>query len=349
MLCTEFKILAFFSIFLLFSCTTQKKFVKNNNPQNLETQSSLSFDQIWAYLHDGQENELTTDMPISDIGYFGAYIDHYGKLFAVPQRKDIAFFNGRVHLVVVCNHAGMTHMVLSPEYPLRNQLIDDLVSQVKTQNFEGIQIDFELVLANDKKNFLLFLQDLKVALNNQLQNKENVPVLSVAVPARTRYLTKDAYDYEAIGKIADIVFIMAYDEHWSNGTPGPVASFDWSKNIAHYALDTITAQKIVMGQPFYGRTWGSVQGNRAFFYSGMMRQIREFNVHTVKRENGILTFNYSVPLKITAYFDDIDSLKERSKLYQNLGIKHTGFWCLGQENKDFWQEITLKNINHTID
>ena len=170
----------------------------------------------------------------------------------------------------------------------------------------------------------------------------SVRVLSAALPARTKKLSRDAYDYAKITALVDRVFVMAYDEHWSRGVPGPVASFGWCQNIAEYALASVGTEKLVMGQPFYGRTWGNVNPNKAFFYSGIQRQLQEFEITGIERTEGVSRFSYTVPLTVTGYFDDAKSIAERSKLYKDLGVVSTGFWCLGQEDPAVWDYISIK-------
>ncbi len=334
-----------FILVIFISCTSAKGAVEaeNKTVKNKVAENSFGFSEIWAYVLDGREKALTNDIPITDVGYFAAEINNQGFLTGVPDSTKLSFYDGRIHLVAVINHRGITHMMLNPEYPFREQLISDLISAVVDYNYDGLQIDYELVLASDKENFISFLEELDYRLE-QLPSTEKVEsrIFSVAIPARTRYLTEDAYDYEQIAKIVDSVFVMAYDEHWSGGEPGPVASFDWGQNVAKYSLETIGKEKLVMGQPFYGRTWGDINGNRAFFHSGMTRQIEENEIQNVERTNNILHFTYTTPITITGYFDDAQSIQERSMMYKEMGIDKTGFWCLGQEDPAVWDILTKK-------
>ncbi len=328
-----------FSFFVL-SCVKPPVIQAQDTKSNDNT---IAFNEIWAYVLDDEEYALTKDMPLTDIGYFGASISHQGALTGVPNIENLPAVDGKIHLVAVCNSYGMSHMVLNPKYPFRKELINDLITAVEEQGYDGLQIDYELVLADDKVNFISFLKELSRRLERLPgTDKTEKRILSVAVPARTRYLTKDAYDYTAIADIADSVFVMAYDEHWSNSRPGPVASFDWGENVAEYALEAIGKDKLVMGQPFYGRTWGSVSANRAYYYSGMERQIRENDVDNVERVDNILRYTYTVPLTVTAYYDDAQSIEARSKIYKDMGIDKTGFWCLGQEDPDVWNRLSVE-------
>ncbi len=329
------------SSFFLLSCV-KPPVIQAQARTSDSVENTVPFNEIWAYVLEDEEGTLSNDIPLTDIGYFGASISHQGELTGVPNIKNLPTVDGKIHLVAVCNSYGMSHMVLNPKYPFRKALINDLIDAVEEQGYDGLQIDYELVLADDKVNFISFLQELSRRLDRLPgTDKTEKRILSVAVPARTRYLTKDAYDYTAIAKIADSVFVMAYDEHWSNSRPGPVASFDWGENVAEYALEAIGKDKLVMGQPFYGRTWGNVSANRAYYFSGMERQIRENDVANIQRVDNILKYTYTVPLTVTAYYDDAESIEARSKMYYDMGINKTGFWCLGQEDPDVWNRLSI--------
>jgi hypothetical protein len=290
------------------------------------------FSEIWGYVISGSESSLKTNYPLSDAAYFGAEIDSYGHLVNVPNPRRLAGFPGRVHLVVVCGSAALTHFVLEPEGTVRKQLIADLLKTAR--DFDGLQIDFELVPARDGEHFYSFLGELRDGLGNKM--------FTAALPARTRTLANDVYDYAKIAPLVDKIFVMAYDEHWSTSRPGPVASLNWCRQVAEYALKTLGREKLVMGIPFYGRTWGSENPNRAFFHSGIERLKQENNITEIRREDGIPTFIYEIPVTVTVYYDDEYSLSSRMELYRRLGITAVGFWRIGQETPAIWPLLKLK-------
>jgi spore germination protein YaaH len=290
-----------------------------------------SFTEIWGYLVSGREQALREGLPLSDIGYFGAEVDSYGQLTGTPDQKRIASFPGRKHLVVACNSRGLTHFVLEPGSRVRKELIADLLGAVKL--YDGLQIDFELVPPRDGDNFRSFLEELRDRLGEK--------IFSVALPARTKTLENDVYDYQKIAPLVDRILVMAYDEHWSTSAPGPIASLGWCRSVAAYALAAVGREKLIMGLPFYGRTWGNVNPGRAFFHSGIEQIIDENKVTEIRRENGIPTFTYEVPLTITAYYEDAYSLSARLIMYQTMGVTSAGFWSLGQETPVIWDLLEL--------
>jgi len=286
----------------------------------------FALNEIWGYVMEGKEEEMGSYLPLSDLAYFGVEVDPYGKLSDPPNRRKLPAFQGRLHLVAACNGKSLTHFVLQPKSIVREKLIRDLAAAAHA--YDGLQIDFENVPLRDRDVFLSFLRELKSRLGDKM--------LSIALPARTKILTETAYPYSAIAALVDRVLVMAYDEHWSTSEPGPIASMDWCRRVAAYALSVIGREKLIMGLPFYGRTWGDTNPNRAFYYSGIERIKGEQGVTRVDRADGIPFFVYETPLTVTVYYEDARSLTSRLAMYRGMGVGAVGFWCLGQETPAIW-------------
>lgn len=291
------------------------------------------FEEIWAYVVAGRESALTRNLPLTDIVYFNAEIDSYGSLTGVPRRQSLPSFNGRVHLVVGCNGRALTHFVLLPGSNERKQLIADLLEAAR--NFDGLQIDFENVPARDGEAFLTFLQELRAGLPES-------KMFTIALPARTRKLDNDVYDYDRIKPYVDRILVMAYDEHWSGSSPGSVASLDWCRRVADYSLRAIGQEKLIMGLPFYGRAWGDYTPSRALIYTTTEGLIRDNNVTEVRYENGIPTFVYNKNVSVRVYYEDEYSLSTRMQMYKTMNVRSIGFWRLGQETLEIWKYLKLE-------
>jgi spore germination protein YaaH len=300
-------------------------------PPYTEALPVSSFGEIWGYLISGQEEDLDLEYPVSDVGYFGAEIDSYGKLTDVPNRRNISRYMGRVHMVVACNSRSLTHFVLEEGSATRRALVSDLLDAA--QNYDGLQIDFEYVPARDGGAFRSFLSELKNGLEGRM--------LTIALPARSRTIQNDVYDYTRIKPLVDRILVMAYDEHWSGSAPGPIASMRWCRSVASYALSVVGEEKLIMGIPFYGRAWGNTNPSRAYIFSGIERIKRENDVRQIRRSEGIPTFSYEIPVSVTVFYEDDFSLSVRMEMYRSLGVKSIGFWRLGQESPTVWDILEL--------
>ena len=320
-----------------------KKTIASLSDSHLERMPVTQFGEVWAYLMTNETKFYDADLPITDIGFFGAGLSTFGKLVDVPPRSKMPQTNARVHMVVIDNSRALTHFVLDPEFKLRQNLISSLLKAA--ENFDGLQIDFELVSADDKEHYWSFLKELKNGLRKD-------QILSVAIPARTKQLKHDAYDYAKIAQIVDRIVVMAYDEHWATSAAGPVASMEWCNNVMAYATKTIPKEKLIMGLPFYGRAWSNDDTAGAYKFSSVDRLFRGENakgplsedteISAVSIEKGIPKFTVSKNVTYTFYFDNAWSTSRRLQMYKNGGVKNVGFWRLGQEDKDIWKLLEIE-------
>ena len=291
------------------------------------------FREIWAYMVVGREAGFSNDLPVTDIAYFGTEVNAQGRLIGIPNFNNIAAFSARKHLVASCTGQALSYFVLLEGRPEREALINDLITAAEP--YDGLQINFENVPAASAASYLSFLAELRAGLGNR--------ILSVALAARTRSIQNDVYDYQRILPIVDRILVMGYDEHWSGGQPGPIASMDWSQRVARYSLDTIGRDKLIMGLPFYGRRWGNISPNMAFIYSGIQNIINDEGITEINRLNGIPTFRYDTEVSMTVFYEDEQSLALRMDMYRSMGVEAVGFWRFGQETPAFWQYIELRN------
>jgi spore germination protein len=296
----------------------------------------LEFSEVWAYLMDGEEKYLDPAMSITDLGYFGASIGMSGTLLGVPNRGKLPVaYKGRVHLVVAeLGNLSLTHFCLSPEYPLREALIADIAKGA--EGFDGVQIDFEAVSFKDYENFYAFLGLLKKALADK--------TLSVALSAQIKE-SADNLSYERIGKIADRIIVMAYDEHWSASAPGPVASIEWCRKVSAYAQSKVAEACLVMGAPFYGRAWADKSPSRAYKHSSLIKLIDEKGIGDIRRQDGIPYMEYPETVNVKVFFEDYDSTLARLSMYRARQVKNVAFWRLGQEDPIVWGAITASHAS----
>ena len=328
------------SVLIFTSCKTTTELEKSY-PTPSSSIDAVEFNEVWGYVMNKREKDYTPELPVTDIGYFISAVNTFSELDQVPTKgKFFSNTSARVHLVTSCDSKAQTHLLLSPEYSLRDKIIDQLIAA--TETYDGLQIDWELVPADDAEYFAQFLKILKSKLNGKM--------LSVAVPARIKTLEKDAYNYETISSIADRIIVMAYDQHWSTSKPGTIAGTDWCEKIADYALTKIEPDKLVMGMSFYGRAWrDDTEGGKAYIYSSTEKLIKEHKVKKIVRDEYLTpSFTFTKKLTITTWYDDAASLKLRTEMYRNKGIKNLSFWRIGQEDKNYWQYLKVDKNKQSL-
>jgi len=236
----------------------------------------------------------------------------------------------KIHLAIAdLSNSSLMHFSLSPAYGIRPLLINDICRV--SQDFDGVQIDFEAISPDDAQYFWDFLKELR----DQLPSKK---MLSIAVPARTGEIF-DAYQYWKIAPIVDRVVIMAYDEHWSDSSPGPVASLPWCVDVIDYALSVIEKDRIVMGLPLYGRAWQDKRLAKALGFHNVQDIIAAKNAKTNYQSELGSYFEYSERVMVKVFYDDLRSIREKLQLYNSKNVKSVAFWRIGLGPADLWNNI----------
>jgi spore germination protein len=228
------------------------------------------------------------------------------------------------------NPTATDQLLNNPQATAR--LINEMTAAVKYVGYSGINVDFEGMLGTDKAAFTAFIQKLATALHAH-GAKLIVDIVPHDFAGLNRYSA--AYDVAALGKAADLVDLMAYDEHGDGGTPGPVAGLDWDTSILKATLPDLNPAHTLLGVPLYGREWGSIGGASA--YSNVL-----FNALRVPGARVSYNFNTQTPYilspdgSLTTYFDDADSLARKVALVHTYGLAGIAAWRLGFEDPRFW-------------
>ncbi len=143
----------------------------------------------------------------------------------------------------------------------RKAHIQAIVTMVKSNNFDGVDIDYEGKSAETKKYFSLFLKELWNSIGNKIVSctiEARTPLDSrfVMIPKDIQY----ANDYVEINKYCDRVRIMTYDQGTvdlklnalSSGPYVPVSDPKWVEKVITLASKTISKKKITIGVATYG-------------------------------------------------------------------------------------------------
>jgi spore germination protein YaaH len=294
--------------------------------------------EVWAYLMKGEEKYFPAQSTITDVACFSAQIDGDGKLkggHLHPPALPGANPETRYHLVVTIPwNTTLAHIFLDPELPFRSRIIADIVK--RSDPFDGVQIDFESISKDDGTAYLNFLAAVKKALPKE-------KLFSVAVMARwaehKQKNPNDAFDYPFIGVIADRIVVMAYDEHYRGGGPGPVASLPWCEKIYSYALATINPDKLVMGIPLYGRGWQTPTLARAYKNSEVVDELLKKGIKSSWHPETGGTYSFSETVTVTVHYETIPSLDAKLTLYTKQPIQGVAYWRIGQEPEGFWKQL----------
>ncbi|MEQ8156219.1 MAG: glycosyl hydrolase family 18 protein [Clostridiaceae bacterium] len=119
----------------------------------------------------------------------------------------------------------------------RNWFVKELATLVKAGGYHGINIDFENLDSRDKSAYTEFIKELCNSFHSSGY------YVSVDLPSDS----SATYDYKVISDYCDFFIIMLYDEHYSAGTPGPIASQKWFESQLNSVIPYIPKEKMAAG------------------------------------------------------------------------------------------------------
>lgn len=223
----------------------------------------------------------------------------------------------------------ITRVITSDE--AKAQLITSLVSEVTERGFEGVDIDFEYILADDRIAFAQFVSEVRTAINAL-----GYPV-SVALAPKTSDtqvgLLYEGKDYALLGEAADYVLLMTYEWGYTYGPPMAVSPLNKVREVVEYALTKIPAEKINLGIPNYGYDWtlpyvrgtskartiGNIEAVQLAISQGVPIQFDEV------AQSPFFTYVQN-GLTHEVWFEDVRSIYGKFGLVREYGLRGMSYW-----------------------
>jgi chitinase len=242
----------------------------------------------------------------------------------------------------------------------RKKFIDSAIRFITRHNLDGIDLDWEypnligngnIYRQGDTKNFTLLLKELRNALEELGKKGDKHYLLTIAAGAFDDYIANT--EMERVQEYLDFVNIMTYDQYVASadtisGHHAPLFTNprDPKQNSADASIRKfiqvgVPAEKIVMGVPFYGRSWEVVSSeDHGLYQQGgpVKKRIRSsFNYLKphLENQNGFTRYwdtTASAPFlfneeeKIFITYDDEESLKEKCKYIKEHMLRGAMFW-----------------------
>ncbi|MDH4358932.1 MAG: glycosyl hydrolase family 18 protein [Candidatus Berkelbacteria bacterium] len=216
--------------------------------------------------------------------------------------------------------------------------IRNILKLVEKNGYDGIEIDYESLLAKNKEAYTSFMSKLSVELKKQ--NKTLATALHAKTEEPGTWDGPQAQDWTELGKICDEVKIMTYDYHWATSEAGAISPLDWTEDVIKLAVKEIPKEKIYLGVPFYGYDW--VEENATDLTWQDVQKIVKKNNPTVKSDGASKEsyFSYQKEDKNhEVWFNNSESVKSRAELAKKYSLQGIGIWRLGREDPGNWQAI----------
>lgn len=179
---------------------------------------------------------------------------------------------------------GFSDMALTRQS--RARFISSVVRFVERYKLDGVDLDWEYpgqvgngntFRPQDKQNFTLLLAELRQRFDVEQKRLGRRLYTSIATGASQKFL--DNTEMDKVQRYVDTVNLMTYDFYVGGPATGHDAplfrnpadpkNISAQRTVEMYLQAGVAAHKIVLGAPFYGRSWGEVSSvNDGLFQPG---------------------------------------------------------------------------------
>lgn len=239
-------------------------------------------------------------------------------LTLTPFGADGNFNNQLIHSVVN-----------SEEYAGR--LIQELLDVMDRKGYQGLDIDFEYILAEDRDAFSAFVR--RTADEMRAAGYQTSVALAPKTSAGQTGLLYEGKDYGALGEAADHVLLMTYEWGYTYGPPMAVAPINQVRRVVEYALTEIPAAKINLGIPNYGYDWPLPyeRGTTKAATIGNVEAVRTAAARGAEIHfDGLAESPYykytDQGIEHEVWFEDVRSLQAKFRLVDEYGLRGCTYW-----------------------
>jgi len=262
------------------------------------------------------------------------------------------------------------HNILADQ-ALADKHRQNILNEVMYYDYDGIDLDYENLAAEDKQLF----SDWVTALARDLH--ANGKLLTITVQPKTfdadGWDGPGAQDYRALAGAADELRLMAYGWCWATGCvgsapPGPIAPIHWMQRVIDYAKTQAPAEKLVLGVHLYGYDWSEASEQYAVSskqwpgasvedMNGQALVWEQANA-LLQEHNAILQWWQSDDRGLVqepwfsyadgghyVTFANADSVAARAQLAADEALRGIIFWRLGGEDPTLWERLPQRSYN----
>lgn len=214
-----------------------------------------------------------------------------------------------------------------------------------TFRFQGVNVDFESVLHDDRNNLTHLMREIFAVLHaaglTVTQDVEAVDVDDVGAYA---------FDLPALARWNDFVIYMAYDEHDETSDAGPIASSRWFDRQWRSALQEIPIEKLVLGIGNYAYDWtakGTAAHTLTYAQAVMLAAARR---GVVSMALGNAHYQYTDadgrPHEVWM-LDAVSAFNQWSRASRD-GPRGMALWCLGSEDPTVWSFVDPSRMRQCL-
>jgi Glycosyltransferases, probably involved in cell wall biogenesis len=214
----------------------------------------------------------------------------------------------------------------------RQKLIKSVLDVIAANKFGGLTIDIEEVPPSAQGGLFMFMRELHAEFQ-----KRNL-LLAQAVP-----FDNPDWNYRAYASVTDYLMVMAYDQHWSTGTAGPIAGQDWYDSILKKRMAELSPAKTIICFGNYGYNWSSdkKEAETVTFQESLLAARESLDSPTdikfdPESKNPYFSYEEDDGYTHTLWFLDAVTAYNEIKSARPYNTAGFALWRLGSEDPSLW-------------
>lgn len=237
----------------------------------------------------------------------------------------------------------LAHALLTNEEQ-QKELIQNILDVIDYKGYQGVDVDFEFIWAEDVDHYPKFLSQLRQALTPQ-----RLPLIVALAPKSSADQPGRLYegiDYHQIAQSVDFALLMTYDWGYPGGPPMAVAPLPQVRQVVEYALTEFYPNQLYLGLPNYGYNWTLPyrEGRQAKSLNNVEAVQLAWNRRTAIRYDETAQspwFRYvdDQGLEHEVWFEDARSIQAKLNLAFDYDLYGVGVWNLDRPFPQGWTVV----------
>jgi cellulose synthase/poly-beta-1,6-N-acetylglucosamine synthase-like glycosyltransferase/peptidoglycan/xylan/chitin deacetylase (PgdA/CDA1 family)/spore germination protein YaaH len=223
---------------------------------------------------------------------------------------------------------GDSTLLLLKNKSYRNQLINNVKKTLTQYHLQGINIDLESLPTATYPYLLAFSEELYQSLHPS----------GYLITIDVNPFDKDL-DFKKIAQFYDFIFLMAYDEHYPESTPGCVSSINFIEKSLDAAMKEVPSEKFVLCIAGYGYNWEAGSEGTDISYEDFISLANEYKVPVKFSESHsdlYIKYNDENNNPNEAHCNDIVSIYNAIRTAEDYNTAGVALWYLGCEDYRIW-------------
>lgn len=229
----------------------------------------------------------------------------------------------------------------------QDKLINNVINNLKSKNYYGLDIDFEYIYPEDREYYNRFLR--KVVSRLKPLGYTVTTALAPKTSADQKGVLYEAHDYPVHGALTNHVILMTYEWGYTYSPPQAVAPINEVRKVLNYAVTAIPRNKILMGIPNYGYDWTlpykEGTAARTVSNTGAVRLALNENAaikYDEKAQSPFFNYYDDNRRQHEVWFEDARSINAKLRVAHEYGLAGVSYWTIGRYFPQNW--LVLRSL-----